>query len=727
MFRISRRQFLLFAGSALATWGCNQFYIQRQGDRYARSLAQNTSRKLALLVGINDYANTKEFTPLRGCITDVELQRELLIYRFGFNPKDIITLTNAQASRQGILTAFEEHLIKQAKPEDVVVFHYSGHGSRVADPDKDFPDRLNGTFVPIDAGLPSGFPQQGGVVQDIMGHTLFLLMKAVPSENLTVVLDSCYSGGGTRGNFRIRSRDGGSQLQISAAEKGYQEQWLSRLNLSPQDFITQRRQGVAKGVVIAAAQRNQRAADAPFSEFYAGAFTYLMTQYLWQQTGNVENAIANIIRDIKPLSFQVPLTDVQPQSGNEKKPVYFIDQQVPPAEAVIIEVKGNQATLWLGGIDRESLAAFDKEAIFTIVDASGGSAGQVTLESRQGLIGKAKLEGAAKEGALLQEAARAIPSDLKLRIGLDLSLGADASAAKQALQAIKRIEAVNVPYQGDVQYLLGRITAADRQAFSSKGQAEVPAEASISLFSPGRDEVIPDSFGEAGETVTKAVSRLEAKLKSLLAVRIVKMTLNANSSRLKVTASMHPEGQNQLIAQAFTARSGISRERSATLSHKLPLGTPIQFQVTNQETRPLYLSILLVDPTGGLTVLFPNQWRQSEEATRLEAGQTLQIPNTNQDEFELVAQAKGIGEMLIIASISPLKKALLTLQSLAQELQQSRGPVVLGRGSRSAEDVMGDLLSDLSSDRSGNGPVVGVRYKVRAAEIAALSITFEVI
>jgi hypothetical protein len=781
MFRISRYQFLLFAGSTLATWGCNQFYIQRQGDRYARSLAQNTSRKLALLVGINDYPNTQEFTPLRGCITDVELQRELLIYRFGFNPKDIITLTNAQATRQGILTAFEEHLIKQVKPGDVAVFHYSGHGSRVRDPDKDFPDGLNGTFVPIDAGLPSGFPQQGGVVQDIMGHTLFLLMKAVPSENLTVVLDSCYSGGGTRGNFRIRSRDGGSQLQISAAEKGYQDQWLSRLNLAPQDFITQRRQGVAKGVVIAAAQRNERAADAPFSDFYAGAFTYLMTQYLWQQTGNWENAIARIIRDIKPLSFQVPLSDVKPQSGNEKKPVYFIDKQVPPAEAVITEVKGNQATLWLGGIDRESLEAFDKEAIFTIVDANGGSAGQVTLESRQGLIGKAKLEGAAKEGALLQEAARAIPSDLKLRIGLDPSLGADAGTAKQALQAIKRIEAVNVPYQRDVQYLLGRITAADgsppgppltrgetgtspltregtgtppltreetgTSPLTREGTGtppltregtgtppltrgvggDLPAEGSIGLFSPGRDELIPDSFGEAGETVTKAVSRLEAKLKSLLAVRIVKMTLNANSSRLKVTAAMHPEGQNQLIAQAFTPRSGISQDRGATLSHKLPLGTPIQFQVTNQETRPLYLSILLVDPTGGLTVLFPNQWRQSEEATRLAAGQTLQIPNTNQDEFELVAQAKGIGEMLIIASISPLKKALLTLQSLAQELQQSRGPVVLGRGSRSAEDVIGDLLSDLSSDRSGNGPVVGVRYKVRAAEMAALSIAFEVV
>ena len=46
-------------------------------------------------------------------------------------------MTDKQATRQGILTTFEEHLIKQAKPGDVVVFHFSGHGSQVEDRDRD--------------------------------------------------------------------------------------------------------------------------------------------------------------------------------------------------------------------------------------------------------------------------------------------------------------------------------------------------------------------------------------------------------------------------------------------------------------------------------------------------------------------------------------------------------------------------------------------------------------
>ena len=91
MSRIKRRQFLQFAGSALATIGLSQLDIMQQCDRYAKVLAQSTPRKIALLVGLNDYPNTSNFPALQGCVTAVELQRELLIYRFGFNPKDMVT------------------------------------------------------------------------------------------------------------------------------------------------------------------------------------------------------------------------------------------------------------------------------------------------------------------------------------------------------------------------------------------------------------------------------------------------------------------------------------------------------------------------------------------------------------------------------------------------------------------------------------------------------------
>ena len=402
MSRISRRHFFQFAGSTLATLGLSQLNIQ-QANRYGKVLAQGTPRKLALLVGINEYSAQ----PLRGCVNDMELQRQLLIHRFGFNPKDIHTLTDGQATRQGILEAFEEYLIRQAKPGDVVVYHYSGHGSRVIDPnpivvEPGSKDGLNGTFVPINSSLPS---EQGGVVEDIMGHTLFLLMLALKSENFTAVLDSCYSGGATR-EVRVRARDNqGKKVQVSPAEKSYQDQRLSQLKLSREDFVKLYRTGVAKGVVLAATNPTQKAIDLSWNDFNVGAFTYLLTQYLWQQTSTPSKAIAYAVENVPKDFNQTPSVEVKVNSGYEQQPIYFTSTTSPAADAVITSVKGNQVKLWLGGVNPAAIKAVKTGTVFTIIDAKGSSSGRVTLQSRDpsnGLIGIATVEGVAQLGMLLK-------------------------------------------------------------------------------------------------------------------------------------------------------------------------------------------------------------------------------------------------------------------------------------------------------------------------------------
>jgi hypothetical protein len=76
---MKRRHFLQFTGSILTTLGLSYLDIIHQGNRYAQVLAQNTPRKLALLVGINKYPNNNRFTNLFGCVTDVSLQEKLLL------------------------------------------------------------------------------------------------------------------------------------------------------------------------------------------------------------------------------------------------------------------------------------------------------------------------------------------------------------------------------------------------------------------------------------------------------------------------------------------------------------------------------------------------------------------------------------------------------------------------------------------------------------------------
>jgi hypothetical protein len=758
MSRISRRHFLQFVGSTLASLGLSQWDIFNKGNRYAKVIAQNTPRKLALLVGINQYSNSDRFGNLAGCVTDVDLQQYLLIHRFGFNPDDIVRLTtddsDEQPTRDRILTVFEEHLIKQAKPGDVVVFHFSGHGSRLYDPNSlsNCPnplvrDEFNSTLVPADDG-------QNGIAPDIMGRTLFLLMSALKTENVTAVLDSCYSGGGTRGNFRVRSVSG-EGLQPSSEEIAYQKRWMERLQLSETELMNRRCEGVAKGVVVASAQRNQEALDAYLGDFYAGAFTYLMTQYLWQETDTVGNAIARIAHNIKSLSRQVPLAD-----GDRNRPIYFFNRQVPPADAVITQVNGDEATLWLGGVGRESLEAFQPGARFAmalsrplkaIANDGGRTSGKVELVSRRGLWGEAKLVEpggvtpeflklrnsrtfriqnpkskiqngmrALQPGMLLQEYSRVIPANLTLRLGVDPSLLGEINLLQNAIAALPRTEIVpaqrgNVPYPGGVQSILSRVSDDYHQQLQRDGVANRPAVGSIGLFTEAFVPV-PRSFGEVGETVVGAIARLEPKLKSFLATYIIKKTLNAGASQLNVEVSMHlVEEPERVLARTTTGREQASQE--SVYPNRLPVQKLFQFRVTNRESEPLYLTTLLIDSTGGLVVVFPYLYPTSNEGMRLDPGRTLTIGDPKQ--LRLQARESGRAEALVIASRTPMERAVKTLVSLAQELNRSEGALAL----REPVEVVGDLLADLSEERS----IAVVRERhISTAEIATLSITFEV-
>ncbi len=758
MSNIKRRHFLQFSASTLAMLGLSQFDIMQQANSVGKVLAQSTGRKLALLVGINDYPASNGLDPLNGCENDVKLQEYLLIHRFGFKQEDIRVLLNQQATRQGILTAFENHLIAQAKPGDVVLFHYSGHGSQVQDPDRDSPDGLNSTLVPIDSPLPTGFPAFGGAVKDIMGHTLFLLMSALKTHNVTFVLDSCFSGGGTRGNLRVRSRSGGEKLQPSQEELDYQRQWLNKLGLSQQEFIQKRRQNVAKGVVITSAKRDQYAADVPFSGFHAGAFTYSLTQYLWQQTGNesLNRAIANIGRSTKELASkegndQDPEFESNLSQKNANTPIYFIPVQAMPAEAVVTQVTENQAQLWLGGIDSQSLEAFNSNSVFSIVDALGNEIGQVQLQSRQGLVGRGTLKyttskGKLHPGNLLQERIRIIPRNATLKIGIDESLdNKTAQQAIQAMKALKRIEPKSLTKE-EVQYIFGQMTKTKHQELQKKGVSNLPVVGSFGLFLPSQDQIIPASFGAATEPIIEAVKRLEAKFKSLLAARVIKQILgNTNSSRLNVTVSMNIAGSNELLAETFPIRGFDNRPKepnsSAPVSsikfsdaglRQLPVETQIAFQIKNNESQPLYVSILVIDAEGEMTIIFPNRWSDSENAALVEAKQTQLIPQAN-DEFTLtIGTPLGVSEALIIASITPLKTALQALQTIASRSTDTKSRNLLLPVTNELLDVTTNLLDDLDAGtRSGNSvnniQLLSSDRGIETTKLAAMAIAFEVV
>ena len=151
--------------------------------------------KRALLIGVNDYV-TDQFTDLRGAVNDVETVRQLLTQRFGFPEAHVTVLTDAAATRAGILAALRK-IVAEAGPKDTVYLHFSGHGSQAKDFDGDEPDGRDETIVPQD-GRTEG-------IADITDDELGGILAGLTADRCVVVLDSCHSGTATRGALRLRT------------------------------------------------------------------------------------------------------------------------------------------------------------------------------------------------------------------------------------------------------------------------------------------------------------------------------------------------------------------------------------------------------------------------------------------------------------------------------------------------------------------------------------------
>ncbi len=494
---MKRRTFLHKIGSILAVLGVTEAEWLTLGNRYYQALAQPSPRKLALLIGINQYPKQ---TALSGCLTDVELQRELLINRFGFQRSDILTLTEEEASREFIEAAFLDHLGKQAKPGDVVVFHFSGYGSRVRL--ETSADTMQNALVPANVSL---YPQNEKIVNYILEETLLLLLRSLPTDQVTAVLDTSYDAASTVLGLKIRA------LQEPVANLAAEEL----------DFLKQlKTQKLSSTPIVLAAtsEPKQSAREGLFSGFNAGLFTYALTQYLWEFTPATTTQV--LLSHVESSLYKLGSSQ-QPALLSSKK-----NQQITSllpdgmigAEGVVtaIEEDGKTVHLWLAGLPPQVLLYYGVNSRFTLDTTE-----QLVLRSRTGLIAKAqisKIEGAnpLQVGQLVQEAVRVLPRNINLTIALDTGLErierVDATSAFAAFPRMSIVVAGEKP----ADYVFGKLQ-------------EIPSR--YDLFSLG-GELIPNTTGEVGEAVKLTVQRLAPKLSTLLAAKLWRLTENQGSSRL---------------------------------------------------------------------------------------------------------------------------------------------------------------------------------------------------
>ncbi len=711
---LARRQFLQMVSAGLLGWQIvPPQQMARAAELYAKKLNQSTKRKLALLIGINQYDAKGDWLPLNGCVTDVDLQRELLMHRFGFNPADILTLIDREATRAAIAEAFTEHLIAQALPGDVVVVHFSGHGSKLGQ---------NNTFVPVDSGMP----ETGMLVKDFMEDTIALWLQAIATENTTCILDIGHNYPGTPvvGNFRIRSRPSRHDWQIDPEEielqRHLREQSDSRQVLAKGDKLNARSSKVSMpGMLLRAASGDRLCADALWPGFSSGAFTYALTQQLWQMmpATSLYVVIDRAIATLEQKAFASPSLTPEQQltslvSGSKidrntdrkttTQATYttsFDDllmaspsatkELLDGADGIIRTVNNSRiGDIWLAGLPIVPLGYYGVGSILSTPDET-----LVQLRSHNGLTAKVEAlpgQSGLRVNQLLQERVRALPRNMTLIVALDLNLS-----------KIERVDATSAI--SAMPGMLG-VNATEQFADCLFGVQAT----SYGLFTVGRSPIL-GSFGSVGESVGAALRRLQPLLEGLLATKLIYLTANQGSSTLGLRATlmtMSPTSTAPVaIAAQATQRSGnqsaplAASGRNALpspniLNKAIAIGDRLCCRLENFTDSPLYVRIFSFDPRG--KIMTPHFFTSPYALDSVvPAQQELLIPHPAAP-FDWVASApQGLFEIHLVVSRFPLTETTKLLEQSSRQATSPAGMVAVSNPLQVAQALLSDLHSEL--------------------------------
>jgi len=245
----------------------------------------------ALLVGINDYAPAGPGGPdLRGCVNDV-VDMAKTLDALGIVPANAAVmkiLTDQRATRAAIIEGLR-WLLGGAKKGDLLVFHYSGHGSQVADISGDDADNKDETICPHDFAT-------AGMIRDDDLRAIFAGLPA--GVNLEVFLDSCHSGTGTRELSALAGLTDDQAITYRYIEPPVD--WGFFINANPRmnkrrilrhgDAGNDAKQAVVaplNHVLWAGCRDNQTSAEANIGGVYRGVFTYCFCKALRRAGVNV--------------------------------------------------------------------------------------------------------------------------------------------------------------------------------------------------------------------------------------------------------------------------------------------------------------------------------------------------------------------------------------------------------------------------------------------------------
>jgi hypothetical protein len=573
------------------------------------ALPASAAQKWALLIGVGDYIHGTELD-LKGPPEDVLRMEELLLSKFGYDAGNIRKLVDSDATKSNIVDAMRDWLIPSAKAGDTVLIYFSGHGSQVPDTDGDEPDGRDEVLCPADIRV-------GRPGQELSDDELNRLLSQVQATDMTVIVDACHAGTGTR-SFDFEEAPDNRPMQYRAVDLGYPEPEGGTRAMSfgatPDGMDlpsaggggTRSLESAPKAfTLIASCAPDETSASTVFwegmSRVWGGVLTHSLVKALNEADGETsyEELMADVLRDVKKVNRrQTPQVE-----GDAARPIFTNTGASIPARSYV-RIKRVLADRGIVQMTFNDFGEAHEGSIYKVLGEDGKIAGRVRVSKVIGRTVDAEIIDGADR---MKAPALAVSEFLALsdeKLAVQVGDFGQPSINRAMRERLERIDFV-------------RVARNDSAYFDVAVKGKIDGSV-LSLLSGYEVTAWIEEAGARSRAVTSVnVDEIMGVLRPLLenAYAIKKLTRMDNDSApfrvsVWVTGSADPgDGQTKFV--------------------EMGVGDPVYFHFRSQ--RDAYLTLLNVGADGSITILFPNDYVPHN---RVVAGKTYTIP-TEEMGFEL--------------------------------------------------------------------------------------------
>lgn len=671
------------------------------------------SELYALLVGIDRYHPQGRVPHLRGCVNDAEAMADLLQRKYGVAAANIHTLINEAATHQAIKQAFRQHLLGKAQAwahtgksgdAPAFVFHYSGHGSQARDETGTEPDGMDETLVAYDSRSPG--------IYDIKDWELGQLITELNqySDNVTIILDCCHSGSGTRNS----SDPAVAQTRRCAPDLRPQPSASQRPATLPatRGLSTSNWEVAGKHVLLAGCrdkeESNEYALTNGGQRLWRGAMSYFMQRELAQLPPNTVLTYRELHERIR---YQVNSSypNQMPQCEGDRDRELFGGLR-PQRDAFFTVIAKRDGYLWIDAGLAHGLGAgtllnvYPKET--RTLAAAGAALAQLRIEEEGAVQSGCTVEHG--DPATIEINARCVLQQISYsNMQRSVALAIDDTALRAAVQ--QRLS----PQSDSTSIDISAYVRVDEQ------------DAAHFRVAHRNDQLeIQDGSGKA------LVAAVGSDNLDGLAADLAHLARYANALELRNSAP-HSElaGMLQLrmkeLAFDPTTQQPIAKELPRTAGGELinTVGMRIVLEVTNQSAQALYFALFDFSPDWAVSQIYPSAGGAHEA---LQAGRTLSLGLSNRRSEQLMAQlptgmVEGRDLFKVIATVKDTSFEMLEQGALKTPFDGKKAVRSSGRPLSALDQILQNAMTG-EKTRAYGAPPASVEDEWTTAELEVITV-----